>query len=1607
MNIKGKDSGVIFYAPQIYKDRKEDWQIKFLVRRDIEEYSKINLKYFRRRQRVFHKVKHFLFWASKLLMPDFLIGHPNLWDNVKLLAKNPQFKPLRAALAAWLIFSIIAGSTGIYALLNSPSVKASDLWYDASWLYRKQITISNTNIDEDLSHFPLLVKIFNDSDIGAHALSTGYDIRFTDSSGNILPYEREDFSINSGAASGDFWVRTPVYHSPADGQNIVYIYYGNSSADADWTSDTSLLTDCTSITNAQCVWKEGSSQNFTDVMHFGDGTNLNVNDSTSNERDATPGDLVTAVPGPVVGAADMGGNNTTTPQVGAGLSIPSITFSGGRTFSFWLKATTALNTVLAFGNYYYPYHGGGSLYIRDATGYSSNLYAITVGSWYYVTISGDGVNALFYKNGDYVNTIADKSPSINLLGRGYANSTYSLNGAMDEVRISSTARSAAWIKFEYHNQADAGNNLTFAAEELSNRAPNAPTNSSPTDTVANQSLTPTLTSSAFSDNDVGDTHAASQWQISTTSGNYSSTVFDSGEDAVNLTSITVSPALSAGTTYYWHVKHKDNNGNWSSYSTETSFTASQTPATPTNSSPTSGQMNQKTTLTFASSAFSDGDGAAVHSASQWLVRSLSDANYASPAYDSGTDASNLTSIAIPSGNLSENTTYFWKVRHKDDQNIWSSYSSETAFSTGVVPITVIAVGATEYTEGETAKLTVQVKDADGSVVNDATVTINVYNPSGTKVVTAQAMTYLTDSNGLYFYNYTVPSTVGVYIYDVTATYSGETGYSSHTFHVAQFAADITSISSTVSDINTTLQETNKQTKAGILNTETTVQSGDTIKIRYQAESGLAGEGAPEIYVYDGSNNLVIAGASMTEMASSGIYNYSLALDTGWGTGYYTIAVSETTNNTSGNMSLYVGDYDLQSIGSTLNAVSSNMDILIGAFIVTQSAVNDASATTTSFITDLTNSTNDFYNNSVLTFTSGNLNGQVRRISDYNGATKTITLDPALTSAPANNDTFTIVKQNVRVEEQATDIQTDVEAIQTDVTYIRGKVDDIYTLLGTVDTNLSSVQSAVNNIRTSQQKAYKANLSDAVEVQTGNTYYAKLTLLDYEDNPVAAAATPTITIYDSERTVKVNAQNMTADSTGVYSYSYAIPSDGTTGLWEIVVTTAVGSQTNQQLNDYFNVTGSPAQVLINSISDTTISTISADVTITNEGSGDYEYQYEWCVVEDQENQCGGNDDTYYASAAKLIQTGQDFDTTLSATVSTVGTYWFKLVVYYGTEASGASRQFTAVLGGGGGGGGLSYAPSQTVTVDTLNTQIISMQKTVETQSMQLAKALDAIGIIKPIILSSGSEQLSEIKDVQNKLADLQAVSSTIRQVVEQNSVAPIVETYMKFNSVDISFLITNPASTKQNVNFKSFLPAEVKSEHITNLDGLKLEYDANANSYFVSGSISLAPKQSIAKTVAIKDIWVFDDSEFDSIIKQVASFNEAVKNTQYSAQAVLLENNIEDLVNRAQASQKASYTSPQDHILAYRENKGRMQMAQNDLDKLKDLVVQAGASQGLVGKIGGIQTFATWGIVLAIVFGFLLMGAIVFSMWRYQVVLAAKLIDSNNQVLSRSKRKGKR
>jgi alpha-L-fucosidase 2 len=107
------------------------------------------------------------------------------------------------------------------------------------------------------------------------------------------------------------------------------------------------------------------------------------------------------------------------------------------------------------------------------------------------------------------------------------------------------------------------------AQQLLNLPPNAPTNVAPPSGSVGQSPTLALRTSPFSDPNVTNSQAATQWLIYRADN---SLLFDSGSDSNDLTNLSAPPGLlDFGSTYSWQARYRDSQGLWSAYSTSTAF----------------------------------------------------------------------------------------------------------------------------------------------------------------------------------------------------------------------------------------------------------------------------------------------------------------------------------------------------------------------------------------------------------------------------------------------------------------------------------------------------------------------------------------------------------------------------------------------------------------------------------------------------------------------------------------------------------------------------------------------------------------------------------------------------------------------------------------------------------------------------------------------------------------------------------------------------------------------------------------------------------------------------------------------------------------------------
>jgi len=131
--------------------------------------------------------------------------------------------------------------------------------------------------------------------------------------------------------------------------------------------------------------------------------------------------------------------------------------------------------------------------------------------------------------------------------------------------------------------------------------PATPVNLTPVSGSTGEESTPTLTASSFS-SPTNATHTASRWQVTETT--FDSLTWDSGEDTVDLLSVTV-PAntLVSGGSYFWRVKYKDSSGYWSDWSNPTWF-----------------QVKEEEYVNFFSDGFNQPDGTKLGDYGKWFRR---------------------------------------------------------------------------------------------------------------------------------------------------------------------------------------------------------------------------------------------------------------------------------------------------------------------------------------------------------------------------------------------------------------------------------------------------------------------------------------------------------------------------------------------------------------------------------------------------------------------------------------------------------------------------------------------------------------------------------------------------------------------------------------------------------------------------------------------------------------------------------------------------------------------------------------------------------------------------------------------------------------------------
>ena len=311
-------------------------------------------------------------------------------------------------------------------------------------------------------NFPLLVRLNKEYFDFSQAKPRGEDVRFS-SKGKPLAYQIERWDAEGGNA--DVWVRIPTIKG--NDQQAIKMHWGNEKVSSE--------------SNGEQVFR--TTEGFAAVWHLGD----NLEDATSNNLDGVnrPDKPTVNTTGIIGDAQEFGVNQILVirpPGAKSGRRVTCMpSGNSDRTMSAWVNPTSfeGRNWAQAsIGGWGEPERGqkpnmGLSYFTMTGRGQPRfHLYGfdprcaslLPRDEWRHVALAVSGDMVRFYVDGILEQTINNNGEMVSKLGTlrtptstpvdlgDHGNGRGPFNGALDEVRFESVARSANWLKLCFENQ---------------------------------------------------------------------------------------------------------------------------------------------------------------------------------------------------------------------------------------------------------------------------------------------------------------------------------------------------------------------------------------------------------------------------------------------------------------------------------------------------------------------------------------------------------------------------------------------------------------------------------------------------------------------------------------------------------------------------------------------------------------------------------------------------------------------------------------------------------------------------------------------------------------------------------------------------------------------------------------------------------------------------------------------------------------------------------------------------------------------------------------------------------------------------------------------------
>lgn len=349
----------------------------------------------------------------------------------------------------------LAGIVAVILLLTLVSgVTRADAWWDKKWQFREKVSFDlsekGANIKDNLIDAPVLVRLHAGNFQFANAKKDGSDIRFV-SADDKVPLKFHIEKYDSKLAMAQVWVRVPQL-AGGGAKDSIWLYYGNESSAAGQEA--------------------GATYDAGQVLVY------HLNDEQGGPRDATSY---------ANHAADFAGAHNVPSVIGNGYSFkggekivvtrsPSLNFAKGFTFSAWVRIPQSQTAAHLFS----WQDGTQSIivgidqdkpFFQVGSAVTEKKGSLTPNVWHHLVVAADSEKKVgtLYIDGLEVSTVALQSalpsPAAEIAIGAALSGQNSYVGDLDEIQLSSIARSAAWVAAASAGQGPDGKLTTYAQEE--------------------------------------------------------------------------------------------------------------------------------------------------------------------------------------------------------------------------------------------------------------------------------------------------------------------------------------------------------------------------------------------------------------------------------------------------------------------------------------------------------------------------------------------------------------------------------------------------------------------------------------------------------------------------------------------------------------------------------------------------------------------------------------------------------------------------------------------------------------------------------------------------------------------------------------------------------------------------------------------------------------------------------------------------------------------------------------------------------------------------------------------------------------------------------------